>query len=855
MQKNLTTTEAKKLLQEYGINEITERQRKPLYKKFIEQISGFLMILLIAASVVSFFIGEALDGSLILVIIFLNAAFGVYQEFKAEEAVAALKKMSVSTIRIIRDNKEQEIDSKYLVPGDIIIIEEGVKLPADAQILENVHLEINEAALTGESIPVVKAKDDPIFMGTIVSKGRGTARVTATGMKTKFGQIAEQLSAVEEPRTPLQSKLNHLTEIIGIVGILLSFAVFVLSSFQGYGYFPSFLLAISLAVAVVPESLPAVMTVILSMGVKHMAKRKAIIRKLGAIEALGSITLIATDKTGTLTTNVMEVKEIWIDEKVKQVEELDKQFGDKSELPHTLFMLLKNGIVCSTANLVAVKDDEDGEVIAGLKGKYEVLGDPTEGSLLKLAKQLNMNPDDIRKEWHLIDEIPFDSIKKRMSVIAQDGETIAFSKGAPESILEISTKMLINGKEVALTTEKKKEIDTILKSWAAQGLRVLAFSYVKGKKMKEVEQDNVFIGMTAIHDPPRKEAADALKRAFSAGIKVIMISGDNEKTAEAIGSYIGLLQKGEAILRGDQIESYTDQELLEVLPRTKIFARVTPFHKSRIVSLYQKLGEIVAVTGDGVNDSIALKQADVGIAMGKIGTDVARETADMVITDDNFATIVNAVEEGRNIVKRLKSSIRYLLTGNLSEGVALLVGLMLGLPHIFVPIQLLYINLISDGVPALTLAFTPRDERVMREKPGDTSLLSSQTIKYILSVGLVVAGITVGLFYWLQPEGELLSRTAAFSFIAMVQTFIFIDVWFSHKSKKHTLRSFLTPLFMVTIAFPLVMQLVILRAPFLVNVFSIAQVDYLQYLFYVGIAGGAWVIIQILRQISRLIAK
>ncbi len=852
MQKNLTSIQAQELLQKYGLNEIVERSKKNIFSKFIEQISGFLMILLIVASIVSFFIGEVLDGSLILIIIFLNAVFGVYQEFKAEEAVSALKKMTVSTVRIIRNNKEQEIDSKYLVPGDIILIEEGVKLPADAEILETVHLEINEAALTGESIPVIKAESDPIFMGTIVSKGRGVARVIATGMNTKFGQIAAKLSAVEETQTPLQSKLNRLTQIIGIVGIVMSFAVFVLSSMQGYDYFPSFLLAISLAVAVVPESLPAVMTVILSMGVKHMAKRKAIIRKLGAIEALGSITLIATDKTGTLTTNVMEVKEVWFDEKIKQVETLQKEFSEKSHhTANTLYMLLKNGIVCSTASLVTVKDEDtttQGEFIGD---EFEVLGDPTEGALLKLAKKLGVEPDEIRKEWHLLDEIPFDSIKKRMSVIAKDGESIAFSKGAPESILEICTKILVNGREIALTEEKIEEVDSVLKQWAAQGLRVLAFSYVNNKKVKEIEQDNVFIGMTAIHDPPRKEAADALKRAFSAGIKVVMITGDNEKTAEAIGSSIGLLNKGEAILRGDQIESYTDEQLLEVLPNTKIFARVTPFHKSRIVSLYQKIGEIVAVTGDGVNDSIALKQADVGIAMGKIGTDVARETADMVITDDNFATIVNAVEEGRNIVKRLKSSITYLLTGNLSEGLVLVTGLLFGLPYIFLPIQLLYINLISDGVPALTFAFTPSDERVMKEKPGKNILLSSSAIRYIISGGLTATVIIVGLFYWLLPQGEQISRTAAFSVMAMIQTSIFIDIWFSHKSTKHSFGYFFTKLFLITILFPIIGQLIILRIPYIADLFDITTVDYSQFLFFLGIAASLYFIRQVIKTVGK----
>jgi Ca2+-transporting ATPase len=621
---------------------------------------------------------------------------------------------------------------------------------------------------------------------------------------------------------------------------------------QGYDYFPSFLLAISLAVAVVPESLPAVMTVILSMGVKHMAKRKAIIRKLGAIEALGSITLIATDKTGTLTTNVMEVKEVWFDEKIIQVETLQKEFSEKNHhKASTLYMLLKNGIVCSTASLVTVKDEDtitQGEFIGD---EFEVLGDPTEGALLKLAKKLGVEPDEIRKEWHLLDEIPFDSIKKRMSVIAKDGDSIAFSKGAPESILEISTKILINGREITLTEDRKKEIGSVLQQWAAQGLRVLAFSYVHNKKVKEIEQDNVFIGMTAIHDPPRKEAAEALKRAFAAGIKVVMITGDNEKTAEAIGSSIGLLNKGEAILRGDQIESYTDEQLLEVLPNTKIFARVTPFHKSRIVSLYQKLGEVVAVTGDGVNDSIALKQADVGIAMGKIGTDVARETADMVITDDNFATIVNAVEEGRNIVKRLKSSITYLLTGNLSEGLVLVTGLLFGLPYIFLPIQLLYINLISDGVPALTFAFTPSDERVMKEKPGKNILLSSSAIRYIISGGITATIIIVGLFYWLLPQGEQISRTAAFSVMAMIQTSIFIDIWFSHKSTQHSFGYFFTKLFMITILFPIIGQLIILRIPYIADLFDITIVSYSQFLFFLGIAASLYFIRQILKLVGK----
>lgn len=828
MPKGLTHTQAQQLLEKFGQNVIEDRQKKTLFRKFIEQISSFLMILLFLASVLSFFIGEVLDGSLILAIIFLNAAFGIYQEYKAEEAVSGLKKLTVAVIRVIRDGRQIEIDSKYLVPGDIMFIEEGVKIPADAKIIETVHLEINEAALTGESIPVVKANGDELFMGTIASKGRGLAEVTLTAMKTKFGEIAQKLSSVQETLTPLQTKLIRLTEIIGMVGIALSLGVFFLSIWQGQPYFPSFLLATSFAIAVVPESLPAVMTVILSIGVKHMAKGKAIIRRLAAIEAIGNITLIATDKTGTLTTNNMEVKEVWFDGTVEEVAKLHKE----TKLPATLHKLVLDGILCSTATLVSVLDDK--KKVSPAEGhleEYEVLGDPTEGSLLKLAKTLGVEPDEVREEWKLVDEIPFDSIKKRMTVITQDGQRVAFSKGAPESILSISKHILSNGKVSSLTLEKKEEIEKVIHKWATEGYRVLAFSYEECKKDCKLDENHVFLGMTAIQDPPRKEAKDSLEKAASAGIKVVMITGDNERTAESIGIQIGLLKKGEAIMRGDQIESYTDEELLEILPKTKIFARITPFHKSRIVSLYQKLGEVVAVTGDGVNDSIALKQADVGIAMGKIGTDVARETADMVITDDNFATIIIAVEEGRNIVKRLKNGIKYLLTGNLTEGLVLVVGLILGFPPLLLPIQLLYINLISDGVPALAMAFSPKDPNVMREKPTyHMTLLPKKDIQYIMLVALSSCTIILSSYIYGRGLSELYAGTLAFSLLAMIQSFFFVDIWLSHRSIFKHLHILKSKVFIGTILFPFTAQFIIVTTPFFSELFHIAQLTPAQYL-------------------------
>lgn len=816
MNKGLTSDQVALLLKKYGENSIQDKRNKNVFIKFFEQFYNFLTVLLFAAALISFFIGETVDGVLIVAIVILNAIFGLYQEQKAEEAVAVLKKMTISTTRVIRDGKEIEIESKYVVPGDIFFIEEGVKIVADGIIIETLNIEINEAALTGESIPVVKAAQDPVYMGTIVSKGRALAEVKKTGMQTKFGKIAAQLSSVEENKTPLQKKLEQLTEIIGLVGILISLGVFGLSILQGSAYFPAFLLAVSLAVAVVPEGLPAVMTITLSVGVKDMAKKKAIMRKLSAIEALGNITLIATDKTGTLTTNKMEVKEVMIDQHVFPTAHLPADSKAFQKLIH-------NGVLCSTASLVYVHDH----------GSFEILGDPTEGALLVLAKKIGVESDLLKKDHPIIDERPFDSISKRMSVqIKEHGKKIIYTKGAPESILDICSYILIDGKEHILTLQKKQEIDAILEKWSQKGLRVLAFSYGSNS----FDAKNTFLGLVALYDPPRKEAQLSIEKAHAAGINVVMITGDNPKTAEAIGTQIGLVKEGDIILVGDQVEKYTDQELIDLLPKVRIFARITPFHKSRIVSLYQKMGEVVAVTGDGVNDAIALKQADVGIAMGKVGTDVARETADMVITDDNFATIVNAVEEGRNIVKNLKNSIKYLLAGNLTEALTIIIGLLLGLPPILIPIQILYINLISDGIPALALAFSPREEGSMKRKPEKKlQLLTFRDAAYITLVGLA-GGIVVVISYFIFDTSIHERQTIAFTVLAIIQSFIFIDIWLSHRSVRKNYLTFRSRFFMVAFFLPILTQYILVSIPFLSKLFNVEALDNGVFIFCIAYA-------------------
>jgi len=815
--KGFSTHQANEFLKQYGLNVISEQKKKNIFLKFLEQFNDFLTILLIAAAGISLVIGEMVDAILILLIVVLNAIFGIYQEAKAEESIAALKSMTVTKIRVIRDNKEMEIDSRYLVPGDIIFMEEGTKVPADGKVIESVNLEINEASLTGESLPVVKGKGEEIFSGTIVSKGRGLVEITKTGDQTKFGKIASQLVEIKEIKTPLQKKLENLSRTIGIVGIVVAIFVFIISFFQGSGYFPAFLLSISLAVALVPEGLPAVMTITLSIGVKRMADRKTIIRKLSAIEALGSISLIATDKTGTLTTNKMKVKEIFVDNNFYTEEK-------PPSLSNSVFnKLVLNGILCSTASLVYIHDH----------GTWDVLGDPTEGALLYLAQKTGLDIETVRKDWQIIDEKPFDSVTKIMNVVVKKhNETISFTKGAPESVLQMCEK--------TLTKNKIKEIEDIFINWAKKGLRIIAFA-----------QKDIFLGMVAIHDAPRPEVKEAVIKAKQAGIKIVMITGDNEKTAEAIGVTAGIIEHGDEVMTGKQLDSYNNQDLLQIIPRVKIFARTTPFHKHRIVQLYQKLGEIVAVTGDGVNDAIALKQADVGIAMGLVGTDVARETADMVITDDNFATIVNAVEEGRNIIKNLKNAVVYLLACNVGEAFSLVGGLMLGLTHIFFPIQLLYINLVTDGFPALSLAFSPKNVHLMSQPPKkDLALLERNDKIYIFKVAVFVAIFVLSFFYIYNGQSEVLARTAAFSILAISQSFVLVDMWLSRQRLHTNLKQLLKPIFMIAFIIPIILQFFILRFDGFAAIFKATSVPVLTYLIYVAASFGVFVGIKILRRVG-----
>jgi len=646
--------------------------------------------------------------------------------------------------------------------------------------------------------------DSSLYAGTVISRGRGLMKVKSTGLNTRFGRIAKTLGEIKEAKTPLQKKLETFTKQLGIIGITASIIVFLLSFIKEKNTIESFILAVSLAVAAVPEGLPAVMTIILSIGVERMAKRKTIVRKLNAIETMGSLTLIATDKTGTLTTNQMRVRKIWVDEKEYDIT------SPPSETNHPFRLILLNSALCSTASLIPQVDHGE---------EFDAIGDTTEGALLIMAHHQGVFYEEERNHWQIIEEIPFSAQTKRMSVKVKSqkskvkSEEYIFSKGAPESILEICNFIQI-GKEIKpLTPVKKEEISQEFEKFAQRGLRMMAFSY-KTKTYGKLEENQVFLGFVGIADPVRPEVKEAVEKAKRAGIKVVMITGDNELTAEAVGIETGIIQKGEDILSGKILRTYSDEELLAILPKVKIFARTYPEDKYRLVRLYQKLGEVIAVTGDGVNDALALKQADVGVAMGKTGTDVAKDTAHIIITDDNFATLVSAIEQGRNIFVHIKNAIKYLLSCNIGEVIYIISALVFSLP---VPpaLQLLYINIATDGLPAISLAFAPDDKEILTKPPKkQLAVLDKIDFHYVFSVGILTALLTIFSAFYHQLV------TVVFTTLVFIQPMILIDLFLSHKHIVSNYKLLFKPIFIAAFLFPFLIHPLLLYHPLLQQVFK-----------------------------------
>ena len=778
-ESGLSEQEAKQRLSKFGPNELKERKKVNPAKIFLRQFKSFLIAILLVAAILSLFLKEFLDASVILAILVMNAFLGFIQEYRAEKAMEALKKIVVQKVRVIREGKMTEIPSKELVPGDIIVLEEGEGIPADARIIEEFGLAVDESALTGESTPVEKQvapiKDLPlaerrnmVFMGTYVSRGKGKAVVVQTGMKTEVGRIAKEIEEEEEPTT-LQKELDKFGKWLGMIVLLICALVFILGYLKDMNIIDDFFTAVALAVSAVPEGLPAIVTVALALGVSKMAKRNALVRRLSAVETLGCTTIIAADKTGTMTMNEMCVRKIWFSNKLVEVTgvgfEPKGEFflnGEKIDLSKEkdLLLLIKAGLFCNSST-VEFKE-----------GKWHVIGDPTEGSLIVLASKAGL-----AKEQEPEFEIPFSSERKLMTTVYKEEEYFVYTKGAPEKVLSLCSHLQENGKTRKLTEEDRKKISSKMEEMAKEGLRVLALAYKKMKKFEEskAEKDLIFLGLVGMIDPPRKEVKEAIEKCKQAGIRPVMITGDHKLTAIAIAKEIGLMEEGKEVLTGEEIESMQEEELEERIERVKVYARVTPEQKLRIVKALKKKGHVVAVTGDGINDAPALKKADIGVAMGIKGADVAKEASDMILLDDNFATIVNAVEEGRGIYDNIRKFVRFLLCVNFDEIALITVSILFGLPLPLLPLQILWLNLVTDGLPALALSADPYEKDLMKRKPRNPK----HDILYGMLLFIIVAALVNFLaemlvFAWALSSGYPIEKVRTMIFA----TAVFFELFF-----------------------------------------------------------------------------
>ncbi len=781
----LSQEEAQKRLQQYGKNEIIKEKGINVWKLFFSQFENFLIILLIVAIVIAAFLGEILEASAMGVIVLINVILGFIQEYRAEKAIDALKKISAPTARVVRNGKEIKIAASEIVPGDIILLEAGDIVPADARIIEQSNLKIDEASLTGESVPSEKFveaikgaasvadQENMIFSGTVVSYGNGKAVVTTTGMKTELGKIAHLISVTAETKTPLQVKFEKMAKQIGAAVLILCMIVFLAGIFKEQQSLSTmFFFALSLAVAAVPSALPAIVTISLALGVKDLARQNMIIKKLHAAESLGSVTVICSDKTGTLTKNEMTVTKIYANEKIIDVTGTGYEttgnfvFNKKTINPKEISLLLRAGYLCNNAKLVQ-KD-----------GKNSIMGDPTEGALIVLGKKSGIDSLD---NFSFVKELPFDSERKIMSVVYRNKasrKNEAYVKGAPEMLLDRCTHILINGKVSRLTPSDKKDLLKQNEAFARDAIRVLGVAYKEVRqdddhKIKSIEKDLIFLGLTGMIDPPHDEVKQAIAECKTAGIRVMMITGDHAITAKAVAKQIGLLEEGDVVLTGDDVEKMSDADLEYQIRTVRIIARALPIQKSRIVDALKKNGHIVAMTGDGVNDAPALKKADIGISMGITGTDVAKQVSKATLVDDNFATIVNAIKEGRNIYDKILKSARYLLSCNTGEILSVFIAVLLNFPLILLPLQILLMNLLTDSAPALGLGMEPSEEDVMRRKPRDPreNPLGGQTLRLIIIFGVLMGLGTVYIFNLYEKTNLPLAQTAAFTTLVLFEMF------------------------------------------------------------------------------------
>ena len=776
----LFDAEAKNRLSEYGANELTSIRPPSPVTLFFNQLKNSLVIILIIATVLSGVLGHATEAITIAVIIFFTVVFGFFQEFRAEKALLALRELSSPVASVIREGVEKEIAARFLVPGDIILLKTGDRIPADARLLEAVNLKLEEASLTGESVPVEKHHEqmcgeaavvgdrrNMVFAGTSVTYGRGRGIVTGTGMKTEFGSIASMLETVKREVTPLQKNLNRVGRQLSFIAFFIILGIVFLGLFRGQPLLEVFIFGIAIAVAVVPEALPAVVTISLAIGVERLAKRHALVRQLPAVETLGSTSIICSDKTGTLTCDQMTVRRIFlgggkvIDVSGDGYAPQGGFFMGSVPYPVTpqLRLLLQAGALCSDARIVAKGD------------AWEPKGDPTEAALVVVAGKGGLKKELLDDEYQRIGEVPFSSETKRMTTLHK-GETrmTAYGKGAVEVILNSCTQYETDTGIEPLTADIRTAILRHAHEFATDALRVIAASYRPANDLLSAERDMIFLGFFGMIDPPRAEAKEAIERCRAAGIKVMMITGDHPITAEAVAKELNLLEPGKKVVTGPELAAMSDAQLDNIIENISVCARVSPEHKLRIVEILQRRGHIVAMTGDGVNDAPALKKANIGIAMGITGTGVAKEAAAMTLADDNFASIVAAIEEGRIIFTNIKKFLAYLLSSNLAEIGIITTASVMGLPLPFSAAQILYINLVSDGLPALALAVDPKETDIMERSPRKKNqhLFSRSFIALMIFGALWSTVVNIGLYIWAREAGKSLEWGMTLVFASLI---------------------------------------------------------------------------------------
>ena len=840
--QGLEVTEAENRLSENGPNKLRETKKKTLLTRFIEQMKNVMIIILLIAAVVSLVVAKLenesyTDSIIIFAVVIMNAVLGVVQEAKADKAIDSLKKMSLPYIKVRRDGNVMSIKTEELVVGDIVLVEAGDFVPADMRLIECNGIRVEEASLTGESLPVSKFvekidKDTPLaerrnmlYSGSSIVYGRGEGIVTATGMDTELGKIAAILTDTKESLTPLQKKTAEISKMLSIVVVVIGLAMVILGLIQGNPLLEIFMLSVSLAVAAIPEGLPASITIILSIGVQKMASKNSIIRKLASVETLGATEIICSDKTGTLTQNKMTVTEVNIGG--TRIEAKDLKYDEKNL---ALNLFLKDMALCNDVKVNNVDNS--------------FLGDPTEVALVNIANKVGMTKEVVDTRYKRVGELPFDSERKMMSTINEDnGGKIVYTKGAIEGLIDRCTKAIIDGKEVKLTAKIRQSILETNNEMSSRALRVLGFAYKKIDEVpKEITTDNlendlIYLGLAGMIDPPRPEVKQAVKECFSAGMIPIMITGDSLSTATAIAKEIGILTDGKKAITGQELDAMSDLEFEKEIKNIRVYARVSPENKVRIVKVWKKLGKTVAMTGDGVNDAPALKTADIGVGMGITGTEVSKSVASMVLTDDNFASIVVAVKEGRRVYKNIQNVIAYLLASNIAEVIIVFIAKIFN-STIFSPLHLLWINLVSDAVPAMALGFEPSDENSMKEKPRSAKeKFFNPFLLTRIIVPAVIKSIIVLVLYFVV-EG-MYSHIHAVTVAFITLTFMELLFAFVVRSDRKSIAQiglFTNPQLLIGIFVITLIQLAVMFIPALNGIFEIVHLNSTLYFVAIGSA-------------------